>query len=184
MTALVLMRKRKTRRLSPNAMGQRSHLALKSSLSTSFLCVVDSIWSMLTSISSLGKSLKDYRKVSKSNSNLFEGVKTSQIVDLCAETCAYMAIVHPDYTMLANKISVTELHKRTHSDIRLVAEKLYNFVDSCDRPAPLLEKRVFEIIMANADVINSRLDYSRDFNYDFFGFKTLEKAYLLRVENK
>ena len=95
-----------------------------------------------------------------------------------------MAIVHPDYTMLANKISVTELHKRTHSDIRLVAEKLYRFVDSCGRPAPLLEQRVYEIIMANADTINSRIDYTRDFNYDFFGFKTLEKAYLLRVENK
>ncbi len=95
-----------------------------------------------------------------------------------------MAIVHPDYTMLANKISVTELHKRTHSDIRLVAEKLYRFVDSCDRPAPLLDKRVYEIMIKNADAINARLDYERDFNYDFFGFKTLEKAYLLRVENK
>ena len=86
--------------------------------------------------------------------------------------------------MLANKISVTELHKRTHSDIRLVAEKLYSFVDSCGRPAPLLEKKVYEVIMANADAINARLDYTRDFNYDFFGFKTLEKSYLLRVENK
>ena len=95
-----------------------------------------------------------------------------------------MAIVHPDYTMLANKISVTELHKRTFSDIRQVAEKLYRFVDSCDRPAPLLSKEVYDIIIANADQINARLDYNRDFNYDFFGFKTLEKAYLLRVENK
>ena len=122
--------------------------------------------------------------VGKVSKGLPQGVKTSQIVDLCAETCAYMAIVHPDYTMLANKISVTELHKRTHSDIRLVAEKLYRFVDSCDRPAPLLDKRVYEIIIKNADAINARLDYERDFNYDFFGFKTLEKAYLLRVENK
>lgn len=58
-----------------------------------------------------------------------------------------MAIVHPDYTILANKISVTELHKRTHADIKLVAEKLYRFVDSCERPAPLLDKRVYEIIV-------------------------------------
>jgi ribonucleoside-diphosphate reductase subunit M1 len=86
--------------------------------------------------------------------------------------------------MLANKISVTELHKKTPSDIRLVAEKLYNFIDSCERPAPLLDKKVYDIIMQNADEINKRLDYTRDYNYDFFGFKTLEKAYLLRVQNK
>ena len=120
--------------------------------------------------------------VGKVSKGLPQGVKTSQIVDLCAETCAYMAIVHPDYTMLANKISVTELHKRTNSDIRLVAEKLYRFVDSCDRPAPLLDKRVYEIIMQNADAINARIDYERDFNYDFFGFKTLEKEMLAKGE--
>lgn len=112
------------------------------------------------------------------------GVKTSQITDLCAETCAYMAIVHPDYTNLANKISVKALHKTTFDDIRLVAEKLYRFVDSCNRPAPLLDPKTYEIIVANADQINARIDYTRDYNYDFFGYKTLEKAYLLRVENK
>lgn len=65
-----------------------------------------------------------------------------------------------------------------------MAEKLYNFIDSCERPAPLLDKKVYDIIMQNADEINKRLDYTRDYNYDFFGFKTLEKAYLLRVQNK
>jgi ribonucleoside-diphosphate reductase subunit M1 len=95
-----------------------------------------------------------------------------------------MAIVHPDYTMLANRVSVMALHKTTFDDIKLVAEKLFNFVDSCGRPAPLLDPKTFEIICKNSDIINKRLDYSRDFNYDFFGYKTLEKSYLLRVENK
>lgn len=95
-----------------------------------------------------------------------------------------MAIFHPDYTLLANKISVSSLHKTTPDDIAKVAETLYRFIDSCGRPAPLLDKKTYEIIIKNADVINARLDYTRDFNYDFFGFKTLEKAYLLRVENK
>lgn len=95
-----------------------------------------------------------------------------------------MAIVHPDYTMLANKISVSSLHRTTFDDIRDVAEKLFRFVDSCDRPAPLLDQKTYEIIIANADQINARIDYTRDFNYDFFGFKTLERAYLLRCENK
>lgn len=112
------------------------------------------------------------------------GVKTTQIVDLCAETCAYMAIVHPDYTMLANRISVSSLHKTTYDDIKDVANQLYNFVDSCDRSASLLDQKTYEIIIANADKINAKIDYTRDFNYDFFGFKTLEKSYLLRVGNK
>jgi len=60
-----------------------------------------------------------------SHAIFFLGVKTSQITDLCAETCAYMAIVHPDYTILANRISVRALHKRTSDDIRVVAESLY-----------------------------------------------------------
>jgi ribonucleoside-diphosphate reductase subunit M1 len=111
-------------------------------------------------------------------------VKTTQIVDLCAETCAYMAIVHPDYTMLANRISVSSLHRTTPDDMAEVAEILHKFVDSCGRPAPLLDDKTYNVIIQNKEKINAKLDYSRDFNYDFFGFKTLEKSYLLRVENK
>jgi ribonucleoside-diphosphate reductase subunit M1 len=95
-----------------------------------------------------------------------------------------MAIVHPDYTILANRVTVKALHKRTPEDIREVAETLYRFVDSCDRPAPLLDTITYETIVKNADAINAKLDYTRDFNYDFFGYKTLEKSYLLRVANK
>ena len=116
--------------------------------------------------------------------NFSAGVKTTQIVDLVAETCAYMAIVHPEHTMLANKISVSSLHKTTSDDISKVADKLYNLVDRCGRPAPLLDDKTYKIIKENADAINKKLDYTRDFNYDFFGYKTLERAYLLRTENK
>jgi ribonucleoside-diphosphate reductase subunit M1 len=93
-----------------------------------------------------------------------------------------MAIVHPDYTLLANRVSVDALHKRTSSDIREVANKLYSFKDKAGRPAPLLCERTYNNIMKNADAINAKIDYSRDYNYDFFGFKTLEKAYLLKVD--
>jgi len=95
-----------------------------------------------------------------------------------------MAIVHPDYTMLANRISVSALHKRTPYDISKVAEELYYFVDAAGRKANLLDDTTFKIIMDNAATINKRIDYTRDFNYDFFGFKTLEKSYLLRTANK
>ena len=95
-----------------------------------------------------------------------------------------MAIVHPDYTMLANRVAVTALHDRTPSDIAEVANNLFNYEDKVGRPAPLLADDVYEVIMKHADRINERLDYSRDFNYDFFGFKTLEKSYLLKVDDK
>ena len=109
---------------------------------------------------------------------------TGEISALVAETCAYMAIVHPDYTMLANRVAVTALHDRTPTDIAEVANNLFNYEDKVGRPAPLLADDVYEVIMKHADRINERLDYSRDFNYDFFGFKTLEKSYLLKVDDK
>ena len=95
-----------------------------------------------------------------------------------------MAIVHPDYTMLANRVAVTALHDQTSDDIAEIADKLFNYIDKVGRPAPLLADDVYEVIMANADRINQRIDYSRDFNYDFFGFKTLERGYLLKVDDK
>ena len=109
---------------------------------------------------------------------------TKEITNLAAETCAYMAIVHPDYTKLANRVTVQALHNQTSSCIKAVAEQLYSFKDKVGRPAPLLSDDVYRIITENYERINAEIDYSRDFNYDFFGFKTLEKSYLLRVDNK
>ena len=112
------------------------------------------------------------------------GVTTKEISDLAAETCAYMAIVHPDYTNLANRVTVQALHDSTDSCIKATADKLYNFHDRAGRPAPLLSDKVYQIICDNYERINEVIDYSRDFSYDFFGFKTLERAYLLKVDNK
>ena len=112
------------------------------------------------------------------------GVTTGEISGLAAETCAYMAIVHPDYTMLANRVAVQALHDRTSADMAEVADKLFNYVDKVGRPAPLLADDVYEVIMEHADAINAKIDHSRDFNYDFFGFKTLERSYLLKVDDK
>lgn len=107
-----------------------------------------------------------------------------EITNLAAETCAYMAIVHPDYTMLANRISVSALHDRTFDDFGKVADTLFNYKDICGRKASLLSDEVYNVIDKNRDLINSKIDYSRDFNYDFFGFKTLERSYLLKCEGK
>lgn len=93
-----------------------------------------------------------------------------------------MAIVHPDYTKLANRVTVQALHDRTESCMLGVANKLYNYKDKCGRPAPLLADEVYAVIRDNFERINEVIDYSRDYQYDFFGFKTLERAYLLKVE--
>ena len=93
-----------------------------------------------------------------------------------------MAIVHPDYTKLANRVTVQALHNQTDSCILATAKKLYNYKDKVGRPAPLLSDQVYQVIQDNYERINGVIDYSRDFEYDFFGFKTLERAYLLRVE--
>jgi len=122
--------------------------------------------------------------IGKVAQGIYNGVTTTEISALAAETCAYMAIVHPDYTMLANRIAVTALHDRTFDDIREVADALYTLTDKVGRPAPLLADDVYKCICENADKINARLDYTRDFNYDFFGFKTLERGYLLKCDNK
>jgi ribonucleoside-diphosphate reductase subunit M1 len=106
------------------------------------------------------------------------------IVTLTAETCAYLAMAHPDYSILANRVAVSALHARTSDDIRIVAESLYAYKDICGRPAPLLSDAVYNVMLKHADKINAAFDYTRDFGYDFFGFKTLERAYLLRVDNK
>ena len=95
-----------------------------------------------------------------------------------------MAIVHPDYTKLANRVTVQALHDRTHGCIMAVADQLFYFTDKVGRPAPLLADEVYKVIKDNFERINEVIDYSRDFDYDFFGFKTLEKSYLLRVNGK
>ena len=112
------------------------------------------------------------------------GVTTKEITDLAAETCAYMAIVHPDYTKLANRVTVKALHKRTKACMLETANKLYNYTDRCGRAAPLLADDVYNVIKTHYERINEVLDFSRDFDYDFFGFKTLEKSYLLKCDGQ
>jgi len=120
----------------------------------------------------------------KVTKGIYSGVKVSEIVNLTSETCAYLTIVHPDFSILANRVSVTALHKMTHDDIRKVADSLYTYKDKCNNPAPLLSTEVYDVFQKYGDQINARLDYTRDFNYDFFGFKTLERSYLLKVEGE
>lgn len=122
--------------------------------------------------------------VSKVKEGLYSGVKTIDLDNLAAETCAYMNVVHPDYSKLAARIAVSSLHKMTKDDFLEVVTDLYQMKDENGRPAPLISEEVFVFISKNSAEIQLAIDYTRDFTYDFFGFKTLERSYLLKINGK
>ena len=93
-------------------------------------------------------------------------------------------MVHPDYSNLASRIEISNLHKETEDDYLKVIEALDTMTDKFGRNASLVHPELLRVVRANIDKINAKLDYSRDFNYDFFGFKTLERSYLLKINNK
>jgi ribonucleoside-diphosphate reductase alpha chain len=114
---------------------------------------------------------------------LYDGVTTSELDELSAETAASLASHHPDYSKLAARICVDNLHRSTKSVFSEVISDLREYIDpESGKHAPLISEEVHEIIMANKDVLDSHVDYTRDHNYDYFGFKTLERSYLLRLD--
>ena len=113
---------------------------------------------------------------------LYDGVTTRELDQLAAETAASLASHHPDYSKLAARICVDDLHRSTKETFSEVITDLREFVDpESGAHAPLISPEVYEVIMANKDTLDSYIDYNRDFNYDYFGFKTLERSYLLKL---
>ena len=116
---------------------------------------------------------------------LYDGVTTSELDDLAAETAASLASHHPDYSKLAARICVDNLHRSTKEKFSEVVTDLRTFIDpESGKHAPLIAEGIFDIIMANKDVLDAHIDYNRDHNYDYFGFKTLERSYLLRLNGE
>ncbi|MDB0600982.1 ribonucleoside-diphosphate reductase subunit alpha [Tenacibaculum maritimum] len=113
---------------------------------------------------------------------LYDGVSTSELDSLAAEIAATMTTAHPDYAKLAARIAVSNLHKNTKKSFSETMIDLYEYVNPrTGKKAPLLADDVYKIIMDNSEKLDSTIIYSRDFNYDFFGFKTLERSYLLKL---
>ena len=113
---------------------------------------------------------------------LYDGVKTSELDNLAAEIAATMTTTHPDYAKLAARISVSNLHKNTKKSFSETMTDLYKYVNPrTGKKAPLLSDEVHDIIQKNADKLDSSIIYNRDFGYDFFGFETLERSYLLKL---
>lgn len=113
---------------------------------------------------------------------LYDGVTTSELDNLAAEVAATMTTSHPDYARLAARISVSNLHKNTKKTFSEVMKDLYEYVNPrTGKKAPLLSDEVYKVIQENADELDSTIIYNRDFGYDYFGFKTLERSYLLKL---
>ena len=116
---------------------------------------------------------------------LYDGVSTTELDNLAAETSASLTTKHPDYALLASRIAVSNLHKNTTKSFSETMLNLYHYSDAhSGRKMPLIADDVIEIIERNADLLDSSIIYDRDFGFDYFGFKTLEKSYLLRIDGK
>ncbi len=116
---------------------------------------------------------------------IYEGVTTSELDSLAAEVAASMTVRHPDYAQLAARIAVSNLHKNTNKSFSETMTMLHEYVNpKTGLASPLIADDVMEVIKANAPLIDSSIIYDRDFGYDYFGFKTLERSYLLRTNGK
>ena len=116
---------------------------------------------------------------------VYDGVTTTELDNLAAEVAATNAVTHPDYASLASRIAVSNLHKGTKKSFAETMEDLYKYVDPITgENASLVANDVIEIIRENAEFLDSQIIYDRDFNYDYFGFKTLERSYLLKINGE
>ncbi|HIK68032.1 MAG TPA: ribonucleoside-diphosphate reductase subunit alpha [Flavobacteriales bacterium] len=131
---------------------------------------------------SLHESVDPQRIAMRVIEGVYDGVTTTELDNLAAEVAATSAVTHPDYASLASRIAVSNLHKATKKSFAETIDDLYNYVDPVTGdPASLIAEDVYEIIKENAEYLDSQIIYDRDFSYDFFGFKTLERSYLLKM---
>src|ERR1700712_615273 len=116
---------------------------------------------------------------------LYDGVTTTELDNLAAETAASLTVKHPDYALLASRIAVSNLHKNTTKSFSHTMQLLHECTDSRNgKYLPLLAEDVWKIIHDNAELLDSTIIYDRDYGFDYFGFKTLEKSYLLKLDGK
>src|SRR5256885_16715108 len=116
---------------------------------------------------------------------LYDGVTTTELDNLAAETAASLTVKHPDYALLASRIAVSNLHKNTFKSFSQAMRDLYNYRNpKTGEHSSMIAGDVMEIIEKNTDLLDSSIIYDRDYHFDYFGFKTLEKSYLLRVDGR
>ena len=114
---------------------------------------------------------------------LYDGVTTTELDNLAAETAATMTTVHPDYALLAARIAISNLHKNTDKSFSKTVKALFNYIDpKTGEQAGLIGEDTYKLIWKNRDRLDSAIIYDRDYSFDYFGFKTLERSYLLRMD--
>ncbi len=114
---------------------------------------------------------------------IYDGVKTSELDELTAQICSSMIVDNPDYGVLASRIIISNHHKNTSPSFSETINTLYNNTVDGEK-CPLISDKLYEIVMKNKEKLNSYINYERDYSFDYFGFKTLERSYLLKVNNK
>lgn len=116
---------------------------------------------------------------------LYSGVTTVELDNLAAEIAATMTVKHPDYATLAARIAISNLHKETKDNFNEVVKDLYDMVDlKSGRKTPAISDTTYHIVQKHADVLNKAINFEKDFDYNYFGFKTLERSYLLKINGK
>ncbi|HTN19834.1 MAG TPA: ribonucleoside-diphosphate reductase subunit alpha [Pelobium sp.] len=147
----------------------------------------DKITSRIEKLSySLHQDFIDAAEVAKKViDGIYDGVTTSELDSLAAETAASLTTRHPDYALLASRIAVSNLHKNTVKSFSETMKMLHGYIDSkTGKNASLIADDVMQIIAENAELLDSTIIYDRDFSFDYFGFKTLERSYLLKIDGK
>jgi len=134
----------------------------------------------------LSISEKDVIEIAKKViQGIYDNVTTTELDNLAAETAAAQTTIHPDFSVLAARIAVSNLHKNTLKSFSKTAQLLYEYTDPITQThAPLISEEIYKIIRKNADELDSSVIYDRDYNFDYFGFKTLERSYLIRTNGK
>ncbi|KIL00191.1 hypothetical protein PAXRUDRAFT_821889 [Paxillus rubicundulus Ve08.2h10] len=116
---------------------------------------------------------------------VYNGVTTIELDNLAAETAACLTTKHPDYAVLAARIAISNLHKETKKSFSAVVKDLYEYINPKNgQPAGMISDQTYNVVQKHAAKLDSAIIYDRDFNYNYFGFKTLERSYLLRINNR
>lgn len=113
---------------------------------------------------------------------IYDNVKTSELDELAAHICSSLMLDHPDYGVLASRIIISNHQKNTSPSFSETVQIMYDNVDNSGNKNPLVSEQLYKVVMKNKEKINNYIDYSRDFKFDYFGFKTLERSYLMRVD--
>ena len=115
---------------------------------------------------------------------LYSGISTTKIDELSAEQCASLASTHQDYNVLAGRIIISNNHKNTKHSFYEVTSDLYNNTDIHDVQCPIVTREIFDLVKKHRERLENSIDFNRDYLIDYFGFKTLERAYLMKIKNK